>query len=307
MPARPGIARALGRALVALARPASLVAGLAGALAAAFLVASLGLPPSAVVALLGFRVARADVEARPEPPRAPAPAPEPPPPAFVGPLRFVADGRPVLALPAHGGAGAPVTVVLHGMCTDFERLCELVASADRGASFLVCPRGNGDCGGGEPDWSGPPAARALVVDAALDAFDREARRADAPRRPVVLAGYSRGAFTARDLAYLRPGRFGALVLLAAAVSPDPARLAASGVRRVLLAAADFDGARATMVQAARKLTAAGVPARFVGLGPMGHGLPADLADRLAEHVRWVSEPLAPEPDAAGPGDAGASP
>jgi predicted esterase len=291
MPARSGGA-ALRRALVALVRPFTLLVGVAAAITMSLAALSLGVPPSAVAALLGFRAARADAAPLPpivaEPPR---PAPPAPPPAPTGPLHFEADGRPVVALPGEGGPSAPVTVVLHGMCTDVEALCALVAAADPGASHLVCPRGNASCQGGAPDWTGPPAARALVVDAALAAFEREVPASRAGR-PVVLAGYSRGAFTARDLAYLRPGRFGALVLLSAAVAPDPARLAASGVKRVVLASGDFDGSRATMERSARALTAAGIPARFVSLGKIGHWLPPDLEACIGEHVRWASEPLA---------------
>lgn len=293
-----GPLRALRRGFLALARPASIVAALAGSLAGLLMLASLGLPPSAVVALLGMSAARADVPAQaPVAPRAtasPPPAASPLPSSLpAGPQRLEVGGRAVIAIPpSPPAAGAPLAVVLHGMCSDPDSMCALYASVDRSASWLLCPAGNGACPGGAPDWTGPPAGRAAAVDAATDAFDR-AFRSDAERsRPALLAGYSRGAFTARDIAYLRPGRYGALVLLCAAISPDPARLKASGVRRVLLASGDFDGARVTMLRAARTLTAADLPARFMSLGAIGHSLPADLGERIGEGVRWASEAVA---------------
>ena len=38
-----------------------------------------------------------------------------------------------------------------------------------------------------------------------------------------------------------------------------------------------------------KLTAAGVPARYGSLGPIGHWLPDDFDARLAPGIAWVRE------------------
>jgi predicted esterase len=264
---KAGPRSAMRRGLIALARPLALAALLAALGAAVLALGSLGLPVPAIGSLLGMRAAHADAPStRPSaPPPAPAPRAEPappaPPPLPAGPVRLAVDGRAVVAAPPSRalGAAARVSVVLHGMCSDPEPMCSLYATVDRGASWLLCPAGNGSCSDGSPDWAGPPASRAADVDAALDALARDLDPG-AAARPALLAGYSRGAFTARDLALLRPGRYAALVLLSAAISPDPARLRAAGVRRVLLAAGDLDGAHASMQRTAQKLTAAGLPA-----------------------------------------------
>ena len=110
----------------------------------------------------------------------------------------------------------------------------------------------------------------------------------------TLAGWSRGAFAARDILYadvansLAP-RFTSLVLIAADVSPDPVLLRRAGIRRVLLMAGDQDGSRATMMAAATRLAAGGIPARYISLGNIGHWLPADLEQRLGPGIAWVRD------------------
>ncbi len=61
------------------------------------------------------------------------------------------------------------------------------------------------------------------------------------------------------------------------------------MRRVLLAAGDWDDARPTMKLTAARLAAHGVAARFVGLGPIGHVLPADLGRVMKDALAWVRE------------------
>jgi predicted esterase len=180
---------------------------------------------------------------------------------------------------------APVLVVLHGMCMLPRDVCDFWPAPGRGGDFVLCPRGNGECGGA-PDWVGPIPSRVASAHRSLAlAFDAYADEIDPERR--VLIGYSRGAFLARDVLYAGRHRFSAAVFLGAAVTPDPARLAAAGVTRVVLAAGDFDGAKPTMTKAAERLRAGGVEARFVSLGPMGHGLPANLAALIEEPLAWA--------------------
>jgi predicted esterase len=180
---------------------------------------------------------------------------------------------------------APALVVLHGMCMQPRDVCDFWPAPGRGSDFVLCPRGNGECGGA-PDWVGPIPSRVESAHRSLAlAFDAHADEIDPERR--VLIGYSRGAFLARDVLYAGRHRFSAAVFLGAAVTPDPVRLAAAGVKRVVLAAGDFDGAKPTMTKAAERLRAGGIEARFVSLGPMGHGLPANLAAVLEEPLAWA--------------------
>lgn len=217
-------------------------------------------------------------------------------PALVGRDRAAARGEldaistprgsVVWVTPRRGAAAtSPARVTfLHGMCMDPRRTCDRVIGLGDGHAALACPTGNSVCGGGA-DWAGEVEAKAEHLDAALDAAWSHAGAKG--RGADVLVGFSRGAFVARDVAYARPGRFRALVLIGASMLPDASRLAASGIRRVVLASGDFDPARRTMERAARELEAQGVPARFVPLGPVGHALPRDVAARLAAPIAWA--------------------
>jgi pimeloyl-ACP methyl ester carboxylesterase len=229
----------------------------------------------------------------PAPPAPPAALPAPPPrlPASTELLLTSSGGRvlayPPRALPA-GGGPAPVAMMLHGMCSDVQATCDRWSEEGRAGRWLVCPAGNARCGAYD-DWKGSGAEKAAALDAALDAVDRAFGPALVTHAGGdVLVGFSRGAFVARDVAYARPGRYRALVLLGAALSPDPDRLAASGIRRVVLGCGDFDPARRTMEKAARDLAARGIATRWVSLGPVGHALPKDVTARLSAHVAWAA-------------------
>jgi predicted esterase len=194
-----------------------------------------------------------------------------------------------LAGSALAPAAAPVVVMLHGMCSDAVATCAFWNQAAQEQGWLVCPDGNARCGDGDPDWRGNGETKAAHIDAAVDALRAEHPRAVAADGDDILVGFSRGAFVARDVAYARPGRYRGLVLLGAALKPDPKRLRDSGIRRVVLGAGDFDGSAPTMRQAARLLERGGLEARFVSLGPIYHALPGDLEDRLREAFAWIRD------------------
>jgi len=181
----------------------------------------------------------------------------------------------------------PLTVMLHGACMDPVSTCEFWSSGGREKSFLACPEGNVACGAAF-DWAGPTEDRIAAVDASLAAIDRTyASLLD--HEGDVLIGFSRGAFLARELVYARPGRFRGVIFIGAAFVPDPSRFLASGVRRVVFASGDLDGARPTMRRAAAILEARGLTTRFVSLGRIYHALPANLADIMRDQIRWIRE------------------
>ena len=237
-------------------------------------------------------------------PVAPAAPARPPPPRLPTERQTITSdaGLPVHAYPPVDGTDAPVSpsgdqgaaaaarplvVMLHGMCSDVLPTCDAVGLAGREGSWLVCPTGNARCGGAA-DWYGSGEEKAASIDAAIAALDR-AWGAFVDHRGDVLAGFSRGAFVARDVIYARPGRYRGAILVGASLSPDPDRFEAAGIRRVVLAAGDYDGARPAMQRAAARLSAGGVPARFVSLGRIGHWLPEDFEDRMREALRWIRE------------------
>jgi predicted esterase len=196
-------------------------------------------------------------------------------PIFVGAPESTSSAEP-----------ATTMVVLHGMCSDPEATCAAFeGEAERAGSFLVCPTGNGHCRGWA-DWEGTGEDKARFLDgvgAALHAAYGEA----VTETGGVLVGFSRGAYVARDVVYARPSRYRALVLIGATVRPDAARFRASGIERVVLASGHDDGARREMERDAKRLSAEGLPARFVDLGAYPHALPADAGRLLAPALAWA--------------------
>ena len=192
---------------------------------------------------------------------------------------------------AEGAAAtSPLVVFLHATCMEPADVCDFWSSGARDNNFLVCPAGPSTCYGA-PDWSGSAKLKADTLDAALVAVDGTYGAWVDHDRGDVLIGYSRGAFAARDVLYERPGRFRGLILLSAAVSPDPARLKAAGIRRAVMATGDLDGSRPVMRKAVQALEAAGIPTRFVSLGRIGHWLPRDLETILRDAIAWVELPV----------------
>lgn len=193
--------------------------------------------------------------------------------------------------PLGGGPSAPLVVFLHATCMDPGPVCDLVGRSGREGTFLVCPSGNASCAGA-PDWHGPAEIKSAFLSHALEKVEQ--RLGKYVTHDDTLIGWSRGAFAARDILYADVARgaaprFTSLVLIAADVTPDPVKLRKAGIRRVFFTAGDQDGSRATMKRAAEKLAAAGIPARFSSLGPIGHWLPEDFDKRLAPGIAWVRE------------------
>ena len=184
------------------------------------------------------------------------------------------------------GARATRLVMLHGMCSDALGTCDYWNAAGRDGTVLICPTGNGRCGGW-PDWQGDGEDKAAFLDSVLDTVKRRYGDQLASPGQDILMGFSRGAFVARDVAYARPGRYRGLILIGAALRPDAARLKASGIRAVVLASGDHDGARPMMRHAATELTARGLPARFMSLGKIYHQLPDDLEQHVAAAIAWI--------------------
>jgi hypothetical protein len=226
----------------------------------------------------------------PAPPAAVARAEEAPsPPTFPSWRTQIAvyENNPLELYPPRSRAGAlPLTVALHGKDMDPLDLCEGWSDEARAGSWLVCPAGNATSSQAF-DWGGTVEERLVALDTQLAAVEAVYGPLVDHERGDVLVGFSRGGFLARDLLYAGRARFRGVVFLGAAVRLDPVRLRAAGVRRVLLAAGDQDDARSTMQHTALRLAALGMPARFVGLGPIAHVLPKDLDRIMRDALAWV--------------------
>lgn len=153
---------------------------------------------------------------------------------------------------------------------------------------MVCPTGNGRCGQWA-DWAGSGETKARHLDQVLAELEEHYRPHLAEPGQDILIGFSRGSFVARDVAYARPGRYRGLIFIGAAFTPDADRLKASGIRRVVFAAGQYDCARPTMQLAAARMNAAGLPSRYVNLGPIYHQLPADLETILRAELAWIRQ------------------
>jgi predicted esterase len=210
-----------------------------------------------------------------------------------------------LAAPAHaqgpwGVAYAPVdtrsprpaVVFLHGMWAGPEDQCDTFVRGATPFGFLVCPRGNaplagpGDAGAWKM-WKGTYADAERQIAAAVGAAEALAPGKLDRAGQGTIVGYSNGAYFAAEVAVAEAGRWPGVVLLSMKLDLDAARLKAAGVKRVLLAAGDQDGAHDSMQDLAAQLAARGVTARFMSLGPGGHEFPADMSRRMCVAIAWA--------------------
>jgi predicted esterase len=190
--------------------------------------------------------------------------------------------------PAEASAPRPPIVYLHGMWASPEDSCGYFERGSTRFGFLVCPRGNAPLGDGRM-WAGTYASVAPSVHAAMHAAEGLAPGKLDRTGGGTLVGYSNGAYFAVEVARSEPGKWTGLVLLSMRLELDAARLRAAGVRRVVLAAGDHDGARASMRSLADRTDAAGLPTRFMSLGPGGHEFPKDMDVRMCVAIAWVRE------------------
>lgn len=302
----------------AMIKPASLVVGLLGCVALGSQACSLHAPrdvsaspgprPEAPAAL----VAPEPPAGAPEPPAASAPEPEMAasgeaaglPTGFQehavfpeNPFTLTGERERVIEVypPSSTRGRKPMVVFLHATCMQPRPVCDAFGSAGRDTGWLVCPAGNSACYG-EPDWSGSGPTKAAFLAHAMAQAQAQIEPFVEEKRGV-LVGWSRGAFAARDILDASvnsqpPGplaqRFSGLVLIAASVPLDPKKLRAAGISRVVLAAGDHDGARASMASTDASLRAAGLESRYISLGKIGHQWPNDFEARMSEPISWAS-------------------
>jgi len=210
-----------------------------------------------------------------------------PAPAVGGRLVALDDGGdPIFgAPPADPGAARATFVYLHGVCGLTVNGCGHFAGAP---GWLVCPQANGPCPSGGSSWTGSVDDKLAVIDRALDAA--RARWPESTPAPVVLVGFSQGAYVAIDAAAARPGRFAGLFLLGADTAHAADRLRASRVRRVGLACGAHDMMFPKMQATPRALAPFDLDARFATLGATGHTYAAadGTDDTLTSMLAWVA-------------------
>ena len=188
------------------------------------------------------------------------------------------------APPARLDEARATFVYLHGVCGMTIHGCGHFEGAP---GWLVCPQATAPCAGGGAAWTGSIDDKLAVIDRALDAA--RTRWPESASVPVVLVGFSQGAYVAIDAAAARPGAFAGLMLLGADTEHAAARLRASRVPRVGLASGAYDMMSPRMHATPRALAPFGVQARYASLGRVGHTYVAEdgTDDALGMMLAWV--------------------
>ncbi|MFO0617658.1 MAG: hypothetical protein U0414_34000 [Polyangiaceae bacterium] len=222
-----------------------------------------------------------------------ASAPESPPRLEGDVVLESKSGKQVLVSAGRDLPAGPVPIItaMHGMCETGPGICALLGPVLDGRAVAVCPTGNGECTNkdipkGTNDWILGTSSK--TIRDALDAVEARLAQVDDRARGDVLLGNSRGAYAACSIVQtLVDGPWTGLVLVSASVEPDPKLLLRGGIQRVLLATEDFDVAAENMRKTTKRLCKAGLPARFVSLGKMGHGIHPEGALVLRDQMDWV--------------------
>jgi predicted esterase len=197
-----------------------------------------------------------------------------------------ADEPGVVFYPAQIEGAVGVTVVLHGMCGHPANACRHFASQVTRSMHLICPRARQRCEGGGSSW--PQVGFAEQIErAVLRATQPLAGRVD-ESRGRTLVGYSLGAFRALELAERAAHQYPRVMLIGARIFPNQQRLRDSGVERLLLSAGTWDMTYGHMQSESRRLARAGVPIRFLGLGPAGHAFTPSFQEYLRQALEWLA-------------------
>lgn len=189
--------------------------------------------------------------------------------------------------PRDTSAPRPAVVYLHGRCGAATNGCPHFEPGVAGFGWLVCPPATQRCADGGVSWSGSTSQKQAIVDAAIGAVAASFPGSVDVAAPSVVIGFSQGAYVAVDIVRERPGKYMGMLLIGAEITTTAEALSAAGVKRVVLAAGVYDGARPAMEAEARKLTADGFAARFVSLGTVGHTYVPDREGVLQSSLEWL--------------------
>ncbi len=227
-----------------------------------------------------------------------------PAPVPAGPLPLEAPGeylaldvegfRPaVVAVPLGATARRPVVIALHGNYDRPEWQCEVWRGITGAHPFILCPRGipRGDAPKSSDRWEyGALKKTAQEIDAGLLALAQRFPDHVDPG-PVVFTGFSLGAILGVHIVTKAPGRFSRMVLTEggqAGWSRTLAEKLAEQGGRVIFACGQ--GSCQASSRAPRKLLeSAGVGARIVSGGNVGHDYGGKVAAAIAEQWAWLVE------------------
>jgi predicted esterase len=219
---------------------------------------------------------------------------------LIGLFSFTAGAQPVEVFeqtedepgivaypPLDRSAPRPVTVMLHGMCSEPERACRHFASTITitREGWLLCPRATRRCDGGGSIW--PQHGFDQQIEAGIERVNARHPNELDDGGGRTLIGFSLGAFRALDMAHGGRGRYPRVILIGAKIYPEAERLRMAGVQRLLLAAGDWDMMRTHMQGRTRALVRRGFTAAFQSYGAVGHAFPANFPELLRRGLDWT--------------------
>lgn len=167
-------------------------------------------------------------------------------------------------MPRGENAHAKTIVMLGGICAHAGWVCKSSFEHAGDLHAFLCPQPTGQCGDGTPTWVAMRGGNDTFIDAVVDSATKmypQAFNFD----DAILAGFSRGGWIAAQYA-MSHRKYRKLLLSSIEVTLDASKLREQGVERVLLTANDRDGSRQSLQANAKKLSAAGIEARFFGTG-----------------------------------------
>jgi len=179
----------------------------------------------------------------------------------------------------------PVTVMLHGMCDEPENECPYFADAVTPRGWLVCPRAGLRCAGGGSIWDFNK--RHETLRRSVELVETRFRQHVDTQAGRTLIGFSLGGIFGMDVAHRAQGEYPRVLLIGAKVDPSAAMLRSAGVEKIALVAGDYDMMNGHMQSAARRVQRAGMAARFMSLGKVGHWFPDDMTARMTLVLDWL--------------------
>jgi pimeloyl-ACP methyl ester carboxylesterase len=195
---------------------------------------------------------------------------------------------PVYVVRAAAGTDARRTVFLTGSCTtplDYLKALRHAAAEHGG---IVAVQGDRPCRDGTRRWSPDTIATSTRIHAALHAagFDEPATAATATTA-TTLVGYSQGAERAEWLAHRFPLEYTRFVLIAGPIVPSRDRLAGA---RGVVTLAGYGDVRENMANGAKRLRRALIPALYMELPGIQHGLLSPAAGSVVgKAFDWLEE------------------
>ncbi len=204
----------------------------------------------------------------------------PPAPAEVEKLDLGAD-KPAFLVKGRG-AEPPRAVFLPGLCSNAYAYLLAFPEAARSFGGIVAIDGDRSCGvAGFHSFSGDDKKTLARIEAALAA----AGRASIPEGGITLVGYSQGASIAERLTALHPDKFTRIVLMGSPKDPVVARIKTARAVATMSCALDVPH---RMKSAAKRLEAAGVPARYFEMPRCTHGNIEDGERVFGEVFGWLA-------------------